>query len=157
MKKAPENCKTEVKLCPPPCRPVKHSMICENWPSTLSCTSLWALSNFLWPFGAFETENVNLRGHFRGHLRVHSRVRCRERVRGSHFAVRMLCAFLIHSQARVKNMQWSQQHTNPEIPQDRMAHKFDEQAKTKQGLACSIHPSLSTHVGKCRTTSGESQ
>ena len=44
-------------------------------------------------------ESVNLRGHFRGHLRVHSRVHFREhfreRVRGSNFAVCVLCASLI--------------------------------------------------------------
>ena len=42
--------------------------------------------------------NLNFRGHFRGHLRVHSRVHFREhfreRVRGSNFAVRVLCACL---------------------------------------------------------------
>ena len=42
--------------------------------------------------------SLNLRGHFRGHLRVHSRghfrEHFRERVRGSNFAVRVLCAFL---------------------------------------------------------------
>ena len=41
---------------------------------------------------------LNFRGHIRGHLRVHSRVHFREhfreRVRGSNFAVRVLCAFL---------------------------------------------------------------
>ena len=43
-------------------------------------------------------KSLNLRGHFRGHFRVHSRGRFREhfreRVRGSNFAVRVLCAFL---------------------------------------------------------------
>ena len=43
-------------------------------------------------------KSLNLRGHFRGHLRVHSRVHFREhfreRVRGSNFAVRVLCACL---------------------------------------------------------------
>ena len=46
-------------------------------------------------------KNLNLRGHFRGHLRVHSRghfrEHFRERVRGSNFAVRVLCAFLTKS------------------------------------------------------------
>ena len=46
-----------------------------------------------------QKKKLNLRGHFRGHLRVHSRghfrEHFRERVRGSNFAVRMLCAFLI--------------------------------------------------------------
>ena len=50
------------------------------------------------PSGAFHTENLNLRGDFRGHLRIRSRVHfhdhSRERVRGSNFAVRVLCAFL---------------------------------------------------------------
>ena len=45
----------------------------------------------------FAQKGINLRGHFRGHLRVHSRVHFREhfreRVRGSNFAVRVLCAF----------------------------------------------------------------
>ena len=45
-----------------------------------------------------QKKNLNLRGHFRGHLRVHSRVHFREhfreRVRGSNFAVRVLCACL---------------------------------------------------------------
>ena len=43
-------------------------------------------------------KSLSLRGHFRGHLRVHSRghfrEHFRERVRGSNFAVRVLCAFL---------------------------------------------------------------
>ena len=43
-------------------------------------------------------KSLNLRGHFREHFRVHSRGRFREhfreRVRGSNFAVRVLCAFL---------------------------------------------------------------
>ena len=51
------------------------------------------------PGEAFYTEILNFRGDFRGHLRVHSRVHFREhfaeRVRGSNFAVRVLCAFLI--------------------------------------------------------------
>ena len=46
----------------------------------------------------FAHKKLNLRGHFRGHLRVHSRrhfrEHFRERVRGSNFAVRVLCAFL---------------------------------------------------------------
>ena len=71
------------------------------------CTFTWALENFPWalswesswgPSGTFYTEkNLNLRGHFRGHLRAHSRVHFREhfreRVRGSNFAVRVLCLF----------------------------------------------------------------
>ena len=44
-------------------------------------------------------QSLNLRGHFRGHLRVHPRAHFREhfreRVRGSNFAVRVLCACLI--------------------------------------------------------------
>ena len=44
-------------------------------------------------------QSLSLRGHFRGHLRVHSCVHFREhfrkRVRGSNFAVRVLCACLI--------------------------------------------------------------
>ena len=47
--------------------------------------------------------SLNLRGHFRGHLRVHSRghfrEHFRERVRGSNFAVRVLCAFLSNGAA----------------------------------------------------------
>ena len=43
-------------------------------------------------------KRLNLLGHFRGHLRVHSRAHFhehfRERVRGSNFAVRVLCACL---------------------------------------------------------------
>ena len=43
---------------------------------------------------------LNFRGHFRGYLRAHFRVHFhehfRERVRGSNFAVRVLCAFLRH-------------------------------------------------------------
>ena len=50
------------------------------------------------PSGAFYTDSLNLRVHFRGHLRVHSRAHFREhfleRVRGSNFAVRVLCARL---------------------------------------------------------------
>ena len=50
------------------------------------------------PLVRFTQKSLNLRGHFRGHLRVHSRGHFRdhfrERVRGSNFAVRMLCAFL---------------------------------------------------------------
>ena len=50
------------------------------------------------PLVWFTQKNLNLRGHFRGHLRVHSRVHFREhfreRVRGSDFAVRMLCTCL---------------------------------------------------------------
>ena len=49
--------------------------------------------------GAFTQKPSTLCGHFHGHLRVHSRVHFREhfreRVRGSNFAVRVLCAFLI--------------------------------------------------------------
>ena len=60
----------------------------SNFPGALS----WGHS------GAFCRESLNLRGHFRGHLRVHSHVHFREhfreRVRGSNFAVRVLCAFL---------------------------------------------------------------
>ena len=48
--------------------------------------------------GAFYTEILYLRGHFCGCLCVHSRVHFREhfheRVRGSNFAVRVLCVFL---------------------------------------------------------------
>ena len=51
----------------------------------------------LW--GVLHRKYLSLRGHFRGHLRVlsrgHFREHFRERVRGSNFAVRMLCAFLI--------------------------------------------------------------
>ena len=47
---------------------------------------------------ALHRKSLNLRGHFRGHLRVHSRGHFREhfceRVRGSNFAVRVLCALL---------------------------------------------------------------
>ena len=50
------------------------------------------------PLVRFTETNLNLGGHFRGHLRVHSRVHLREhfreRVRGSNFAVRVLCACL---------------------------------------------------------------
>ena len=53
---------------------------------------------FVGPSGVFYRRNLNFRGHFRGHLRVHSRVHFREhfreRVRGSNFAVRVLCARL---------------------------------------------------------------
>ena len=47
---------------------------------------------------ALHRKSLNLRGHFRGHLRGHSRGHFREdfreRVRGSNFAVRVLCALL---------------------------------------------------------------
>ena len=81
---------------------------CENWPSPLPCTFSWALENFsvstlvgvfvgtLWC--ALHRKSLNLRGHFRGHFCVHSRghfrEHFRERVRGSNFAVRVLCALL---------------------------------------------------------------
>ena len=49
-------------------------------------------------FCAFDTESLDLRGHFHGHLRVYSRVHFREhfreRDRGSDFAFRVLSAFL---------------------------------------------------------------
>ena len=49
-------------------------------------------------FIAKTSMSTEFRGHFRGNLRVHFRVhfreRFRERLRGSNFAVRVLCAFL---------------------------------------------------------------
>ena len=65
----------------------------------------WKISREHWkmslrgdPLVRFTQKSLNLRGHFRGHLRVHSRGHFRdhfrERVRGSNFAVRVLCAFL---------------------------------------------------------------
>ena len=58
------------------------------------CTAKFPVSTV----DAVSPEILNLRGHFRGYLRVHTRVHfCehfRERVRGSNFAVRVLCAFL---------------------------------------------------------------
>ena len=63
------------------------------------CAAKFPVSAVVWVFvGHFTTKFLNFRGHFRGHLRVHSRVHFpdhfRKRIRGSNFAVRVLCAFL---------------------------------------------------------------
>ena len=88
---------------------------CENWPSPLSCAFSWALENFPWALenfpwalswefswgssGAFCTEQASTFVGISVDIFVYTLVAIFVstfvRVRGSNFAVRVLCAFLI--------------------------------------------------------------